>query len=116
VPVALSIAPLQMSSPAAFAVQRPRWSQCAVCSTYSPGRSLPGSTPITFLDSKVRMALSNPVEAVTPSGTGRNPCRPAAAASCARSRPAAAAIASATGFCTHPLTSVWPAPPSARRA
>ena len=29
-PVALSIAPLQMSSPVASAVQRPRWSQCAV--------------------------------------------------------------------------------------
>ncbi len=60
--------------------------------------------------------VQKPVEAVTPSGTGRNPCCLAAAASCARSRPPARTISSAIGFCTQPLTRVWSAPPLPRWA
>jgi hypothetical protein len=60
--------------------------------------------PSTFFEAKRRIALSNPVEAVTPSGTGLNPDCLAAAASSARSWPPARAMSSATGFCTQPLT------------
>ena len=43
----------------------------------------PGSMPITFFEANRRMALSNPVEAVTPSGTGAEARLLAAAATAA---------------------------------
>ena len=115
VPVALSIAPLQISSSSPGA-HRARWSQCAVWSTYSSGRSAPGRMPITFFEEKLRVSFANDVETVAPSGTGSNPFCFAAADRSARLCPVASRIRSATAFWTQPFITVWSAPPSSRWA
>src|SRR5690606_35995139 len=92
-------------SPPGAAKLRPRWSQCAMYSTYSSERSLPSMTPTTLLDVVSRIWLRMLVAAVAPaSGTALQPFCFALAVSPARSWSALASRVCAASLVIQPST------------
>ena len=109
-PLALSTAPLQMSSPVLSAGQRPRWSQWAVKNTVWSGYFAPGTIPMTFFDAEWVIVFTSVAEAASGSCTAWKPLVCAAFVSAARSLPAAASIFSAAARVIHPSTPTRPKP------